>query len=121
MGKYTISTLTLKVVERMGKFHRILPPGLAILIPFLDAITYVKSLKEIAVEIPSQRAITQGTHKRMLIALDNVQIDLDGVLYYRIVDPFKASYGVQNSEYAIAQIAQTTMVCSVCNLSRLAR
>ena len=48
------------IVERMGKFHRILEPGLAFLIPFLDSVAYVKSLKEIAVEIPSQRAITQG-------------------------------------------------------------
>ena len=93
----------------MGKFNRILPPGLAILIPFLDAIKYVKSLKEIAVEIPSQRAITQGALD-VIHPIDNVTLDLDGVLYYRIVDPYKASYGVQNSEYAIAQIAQTTMV-----------
>ncbi|KAI9014945.1 hypothetical protein BC832DRAFT_589423 [Gaertneriomyces semiglobifer] len=87
------------IVERMGKFHRILEPGLAILVPFLDRIRYVKSLKEVAVEIPSQSAITQ----------DNVTLELDGVLYYRVVDPYKASYGVENSEFAIAQIAQTTM------------
>ena len=68
------------IVERMGKFHRILEPGLAILIPFLDRIAYVKSLKESAIEIPSQNAITA----------DNVTLELDGVLYTRVFDAFKA-------------------------------
>lgn len=68
------------IVERMGKFNRILEPGLAILLPFLDRIAYVKSLKESAIEIPSQRAITA----------DNVTLDLDGVLYTRVFDPYKA-------------------------------
>ncbi|KAI8914612.1 hypothetical protein EDD86DRAFT_199702 [Gorgonomyces haynaldii] len=83
----------------MGRFNRILEPGLAILIPVLDSIRYVQTLKEVAVEVPSQSAITQ----------DNVTLALDGVLYYRIVDPYKASYGVENAEYAITQLAQTTM------------
>ncbi|RKU48589.1 hypothetical protein DL546_008410 [Coniochaeta pulveracea] len=87
------------IVERMGKFNRILQPGLAILIPFIDRIAYVKSLKESAVEIPSQSAITA----------DNVTLELDGVLYTRVFDPFKASYGVEDAEYAISQLAQTTM------------
>lgn len=68
------------IVERMGKFDRILQPGLAILIPFLDRIAYVKSLKEIALEIPSQSAITA----------DNVTLELDGVLYTRVFDAYKA-------------------------------
>ena len=68
------------VVERMGKFKRVLEPGLAVLIPFLDRIAYVKSLKEVAIEIPSQSAITA----------DNVTLDLDGVLYTRVFDPYKA-------------------------------
>ena len=68
------------VVERMGKFNRILEPGLAILIPFLDRIAYVQSLKESAIEIPSQSAITA----------DNVTLDLDGVLYTRVFDAYKA-------------------------------
>ncbi len=68
------------VVERMGKFNRILEPGLAILIPFLDRIAYVKSLKEAALEIPSQSAITA----------DNVTLELDGVLYTRVFDAYKA-------------------------------
>jgi len=68
------------IVERMGKFHRILQPGLAILIPLLDRIAYVKSLKENAIEIPSQAAITA----------DNVTLELDGVLYTRVFDAYKA-------------------------------
>jgi regulator of protease activity HflC (stomatin/prohibitin superfamily) len=68
------------IVERMGKFHRILQPGLAILVPFLDRIAYVKSLKESAIEIPSQSAITA----------DNVTLDLDGVLFTRVFDAYKA-------------------------------
>lgn len=70
------------LVERMGKFDRILQPGLAILIPFLDRIAYVKSLKEAAMEIPSQSAITA----------DNVTLELDGVLYTRVFDAYKARY-----------------------------
>lgn len=68
------------LVERMGKFNRILEPGLAILMPFIDRIAYVKSLKEIAIEIPSQSAITA----------DNVTLELDGVLYTRVFDAYKA-------------------------------
>ena len=70
------------IVERMGKFSRILQPGLAILVPFIDRIAYVKSLKEIALEIPSQSAITA----------DNVTLELDGVLYTRVVDAYKARF-----------------------------
>ncbi len=68
------------LVERMGKFNRILEPGLAILVPFLDRIAYVKSLKEVAIEIPSQSAITA----------DNVTLELDGVLFTRVFDAYKA-------------------------------
>jgi hypothetical protein len=82
------------IVERFGRFHRILPPGLAILMPFIDKIRYVKSLKEVAIEIPSQSAITE----------DNVTLDIDGVLYVKIMDPYKASYGVEDPEYAITQL-----------------
>jgi regulator of protease activity HflC (stomatin/prohibitin superfamily) len=72
------------IVERMGKFNRVLEPGLAILYPFIDKIAYVKSLKEAAIEIPSQSAITA----------DNVTLELDGVLYTRVLDPYKARYFV---------------------------
>jgi len=68
------------IVERMGRFNRILQPGIAFLIPVLDRIAYVKSLKEAAIEIPSQNAITA----------DNVAIELDGVLYTRVFDAYKA-------------------------------
>ncbi|KAG0324556.1 hypothetical protein BGZ99_001691 [Dissophora globulifera] len=87
------------IVERMGRFHTTLEPGMQVLWPFLDRIRYVKSLKEVAIEVPSQSAITQ----------DNVTLDLDGVLYYRVVDPYKASYGVENAEFSVSQLAQTTM------------
>ncbi|XP_071988887.1 stomatin-like protein 2, mitochondrial [Engystomops pustulosus] len=87
------------VVERMGRFHRILEPGLNILIPFLDRIRYVQSLKEIVINVPEQSAVT----------LDNVTLQIDGVLYLRVMDPYKASYGVEDPEYAVTQLAQTTM------------
>ncbi|KAJ3022172.1 UNVERIFIED_CONTAM: hypothetical protein HDU68_009278 [Siphonaria sp. JEL0065] len=87
------------IVERFGKFHRVLEPGLAVLAPFVDQVKYVQSFKETAVEIVPQNAITQ----------DNVTIKIDGVLYYRIIDAMKASYGVEDPEFAVTQLAQTTM------------
>lgn len=83
----------------MGKFHRILDPGLNILVPIVDRIKYVQSLKEIAIDVPKQSAIT----------VDNVTLSIDGVLYLRILDPYLASYGVEDPEFAITQLAQTTM------------
>lgn len=83
----------------MGKFHRILEPGLNLLIPIVDCIKYVQSLKEIAIDVPKQSAVTS----------DNVTLDIDGVLYLRINDPYRASYGVEDPEFAIIQLAQTTM------------
>ncbi|XP_055308430.1 stomatin-like protein 2, mitochondrial [Sitodiplosis mosellana] len=87
------------IVERMGKFNRILDPGLNVLMPFVDRVKYVQSLKEIAIDVPKQSAIT----------VDNVTLGIDGVLYLRIVDPYLASYGVEDPEFAITQLAQTTM------------
>ncbi|KCV73411.1 cell division cycle 20-like protein 1, cofactor-APC complex [Fonticula alba] len=87
------------VVERFGRFNRILEPGLNFLVPIIDRVKYVQSLKEVTIEIPTQSAITH----------DNVTLHLDGVLYLRVLDPYKASYGVENAEYAVAQLAQTTM------------
>lgn len=95
------------IVERMGRFNRVLEPGLAVLVPVIDRIAYVKSLKENAMEIPSQSAITA----------DNVTLELDGVLYTRVFDPFKASYGVEDADYAISQLAQTTMRSEIGQLS----
>ena len=87
------------VVERFGKFHRKLDPGLHFLIPIVDQVAYVHSLKEDAITIASQTAVTR----------DNVVLSIDGVLYVRIVDPEKASYGVADVHYALTQLAQTTM------------
>lgn len=70
------------VVERMGKFHRILEPGLNILLPIVDRIKYVQSLKEIAIDVPKQSAIT----------VDNVTLGIDGVLYLRILDPYLCNF-----------------------------
>jgi regulator of protease activity HflC (stomatin/prohibitin superfamily) len=95
------------IVERMGRFNKVLEPGLAILLPVIDQVRYVQNLKEVAVEVPSQSAITQ----------DNVTLELDGVLYYRIIDPYKASYGVEDAEYAVTQLAQTTMRAEIGRLS----
>lgn len=87
------------VVERFGKYHLTLNPGLNFLIPFIDTIKYVQVLKEMAIEVPEQHAITA----------DNVTLKIDGVLYIKVIDPYKASYGVEDPEFAITQLAQTTM------------
>lgn len=95
------------LVERMGKFNTILEPGLNFLIPVLDKVKYVQSLKEIAIDIPGQQAIS----------MDNVAINIDGVLYLRVMDPYKASYGIEDPEFAITQLAQTTMRSEIGKIS----
>jgi len=95
------------VIERMGKFRKILEPGVNFLIPILDQIKYIQSLKEIAISIPEQEAIT----------IDNVQLKFDAVLYLKVIDPYKASYGVEDPEFAISQLAQTTMRSEVGKIS----
>jgi len=87
------------VVERLGRFHAILSAGFHVLMPFVDTIRYRHSLKEIAVDIPAQVCITR----------DNVQVGVDGVLYLKVLNPERASYGITDYMFAISQLAQTTL------------
>ena len=87
------------VLERLGKFDRVLQPGLNILIPIIERVAYKHTLKEQAMDVHAQTAISK----------DNVTLQIDGVLYVKIVDATAASYGVDNPYYAITQLAQTTM------------
>ncbi|RLU14752.1 hypothetical protein DMN91_012639 [Ooceraea biroi] len=87
------------IIERMGKFHKILDPGLNILLPIIDRVRYVQILKELAIDVPEQSAVTS----------DNVTLSIDAVLYLRVTDPYLASYGVEDAEFAVIQVAQTTM------------
>ncbi len=87
------------VVERLGKFHMVLDAGFHILLPFLDVIRYRHTLKEQAIDIPEQICITN----------DNVQVAVDGLLYLKVLDPQRASYGISDYYYAITQLAQTAL------------
>ncbi len=87
------------VVERLGKFHATLTPGLNLLLPFIDRVAYRHSLKEIPLDVPSQVCITR----------DNTQLTVDGILYFQVTDPMRASYGSSNYIIAITQLAQTTL------------
>ena len=98
---------TAYIVERLGKYSRTLEAGFHVLVPFIDKVAYKHSLKEFAVDVPAQQAITK----------DNVALGVDGVLYLRIMDPRAASYGVENLFYAITQLAQTTMRAEIGKLS----
>ena len=87
------------IIERLGKYAKTLDAGFHILVPFLDRVAYKHSLKEIAVDVPSQTCITN----------DNIAVEVDGVLYLQVIDPIRASYGIENYLYASTQLAQTTM------------
>ena len=87
------------VIERLGKFSQTLRAGFHILIPFIDRIGYRHSLKEQATDIPAQTCITS----------DNVQVEVDGILYLQVLDAQSASYGVADYRFAITQLAQTTL------------
>ncbi len=87
------------VVERLGKYNTTLSPGLNFLMPFIDRVAYRHSLKEIPMDVPSQVCITR----------DNTQLQVDGVLYFQVTDPMRASYGSSNYIMAITQLAQTTL------------
>jgi len=87
------------VVERLGKYHATLAPGLNIVVPFVDRIAYKHSLKEIPLDVPPQVCITR----------DNTQLHVDGILYFQVTDAMRASYGSSNYIQAITQLAQTTL------------
>ena len=87
------------VVERLGKYNATLSPGLNFLVPFVDRVAYKHSLKEIPLDVPSQVCITR----------DNTQLQVDGILYFQVTDPMRASYGSSNYIIAITQLAQTTL------------
>lgn len=87
------------VVERLGRFHATLEPGLNLIIPFLDRVAYTHDLKEVPLDVPEQTCITK----------DNTQLGVDGVLYYQVTDPRLASYGSSDYITAIVQLAQTTL------------
>lgn len=87
------------VIERFGKYNKTIEAGLNFIVPFIDTVAYDRSLKEQATDVPSQSAITK----------DNISLTVDGVLYFRVLDPYKASYGVDDYIFAVIQLAQTTM------------
>ena len=87
------------VVERLGRYDRTLAPGLRVLVPFVDRVSYRHSLKEIPLDVPSQVCITK----------DNTQLTVDGILYFQVTDAMRASYGSSNFIVAITQLAQTTL------------
>ncbi|UIP27332.1 SPFH domain-containing protein [Photobacterium sp. TLY01] len=90
---------TAVVVERFGKYHKTMEAGLNFIVPMIDRVAYTQTLKEQAYDVPSQSAITK----------DNISLIVDGVLYIKLIDPYKASYGVDNYIFSVTQLAQTTM------------
>jgi regulator of protease activity HflC (stomatin/prohibitin superfamily) len=87
------------VVERLGKYDRTLVPGLKFVIPFVERVAYQHSLKEVPLDVPSQVCITR----------DNTQLQVDGIIYFQVTDPMRASYGSSNYVFAITQLAQTLL------------
>jgi regulator of protease activity HflC (stomatin/prohibitin superfamily) len=87
------------VVERLGKFSRVLEPGLQIIVPFMDRIAYRHSLKEVPLDVPEQICITR----------DNTQLTVDGIIYFQVIDPRLASYGSSDYIQAVTQLAQTAL------------
>lgn len=87
------------IIERLGKYTKTLEAGFHILTPFIDRVAYKHTLKEQAIDVPPQACITK----------DNIAVEVDGILYMQVVDPKKASYGINNYQFASTQLAQTTM------------
>ena len=101
-AKFTIKIVPQQnawIVERLGKYKTTLSPGFNAIIPFIDRVAYKHSLKEIPLDVPSQVCITR----------DNTQLQVDGILYFQVTDPMRASYGSSNYVMAISQLAQTTL------------
>jgi len=95
------------VIERFGRFKRTMSAGLNFLFPVIDKVAYRVSLKEQALDVPSQSAITK----------DNITLTVDGVLYMKVLDPEKASYGIEDYSFAVTQLAQTTMRSEIGKIS----
>jgi regulator of protease activity HflC (stomatin/prohibitin superfamily) len=87
------------IIERLGKYATTLEAGFHVLVPFVDRVAYRHTLKEQAIDVPPQQCITK----------DNIAVEVDGILYMQVVDPKKASYGIDNYRFASTQLAQTTM------------
>ncbi len=98
-GMHIVPQQQVWIVQRLGRYKRRLEPGLNWIFPLADIVAYRHSLKEEAIDVPEQTAITQ----------DNVSVILDGIVYVKIIDPFAASYGVKNPLHALTQLVQTTM------------
>lgn len=94
-----VPTQMVFVVERLGKYNKTLEAGFHVLLPFIDKVAYRNTLKEQAIDVPPQTCITK----------DNIAVEIDGVLYLKVIDPIKASYGIVSYGFAIIQLAQTTM------------
>ncbi len=99
LGAHIVPEQEVWIMERLGKFNRRLEPGPNWTLPFVDTVAYFHSLKEEAIEVPEQTAVTQ----------DNVSVILDGIVYVKIVEPVAASYGVKHPLHALIQLVQTTM------------
>ncbi|MFA7194525.1 MAG: paraslipin, partial [Candidatus Neomarinimicrobiota bacterium] len=87
------------IVERLGKYKKTITAGFHILVPMVDRVAYKHTLKEQALDVVSQTCITR----------DNISVEVDGILYLQVMDPVKASYGIDNYQFAATQLAQTTM------------
>lgn len=98
-GIKIVSQQSALVVERLGKYHAVLLPGINVIIPFVDSVRYIHSLKEVPLDVPAQVCVTK----------DNSQLKVDGVLFYQVTDPYKASYGSSDYVTSITQLAQTTL------------
>jgi regulator of protease activity HflC (stomatin/prohibitin superfamily) len=98
-ASYIVPQRSVYIVERLGKYSRQLHAGFHVVIPFVDRIAYKHSLKEMVADVPEQICITR----------DNIAVEVDGILYFRVIDPQKASYGISNYMFATTQLVQTTM------------